>query len=98
MTGALRRLLQKAVKLAAVALYVYAMAALVALNVPVLLACVLLACVLLACVLLENALLGLWFALECKKADPVLEHRNGQGGKISTDYRLHHNRIGGKLQ
>lgn len=26
--------------------------------------------VLLACVLLENALLGLWFALECKKGRP----------------------------
>lgn len=81
-------LLQKAVELAAVALGVYAMAALAALNVPALL----------ACALLENTLLGLWFALECKKAAPVLEHRNGQGGKISTDYRLHHNRIGGKLQ
>lgn len=81
-------LLQKAVELAAVALGVYALAALAALNVPALL----------TCVLLENTLLGLWFALECKKAAPVQEHRNGQGGKISTDYRLHHNRIGGKLQ
>lgn len=81
-------LLQKAVELAAVALGVYALAALAALNVPALL----------VCLLLENALLGLWLALECKKAAPVLEHRNGQGGKISTDYRLHNNRIGGKLQ
>lgn len=81
-------LLQKAVELAAVGTWFCILAALAALNVPVLL----------ACVLLENALLGLWFALECKKAAPVLEHRNGQGGKISTDYRLHHNRIGGKLQ
>lgn len=81
-------LLQKAVELAAVALGVYALAALAALNVPAFL----------ACALLENTLLGLWFALECKKAAPVLEHRNGQGGKISTDYRLHHNRIGGKAQ
>lgn len=68
----LRRLLQKAVELAAVALGVYALAALAALNVPALL----------ACVLLENALLGLWFTLENKKAAPALEHRNGQGGKV----------------
>ena len=81
-------LLQKAVELAAVALGVYALAALAALNVPALL----------ACALLENTLLGLWFALECKKAAPVLEHRNGQGGKFCRYYRLHHNRIGGKLQ
>ena len=83
-----RRLIRKAVELAAVGTGVCILAALAALNVPALL----------ACLLLENALLGLWFALECKKAAPVREHRNGQGGKISTDYRLHHNRIGGKLQ
>ena len=83
-----RRLIRKAVELAAVGTGVCILAALAALNVPALL----------ACLLLENALLALWFALECKKAAPVLEHRNGQGGKISTSYRLHHNRIGGKLQ
>lgn len=82
------RLLQKAMELVAVSLGVYALAALAALNVPALL----------ACALLENAILGLWFALECKKAAPVLEHRNGQGGKVCRYYRLHHTRIGGKLQ
>lgn len=81
-------LLRKGVELAAVTLGVYALAALAALNVPAFL----------ACVLLENTLLGLWFALECKKAAPVLEHRNGQGGKVCCCYRLHHTRIGGKLQ
>lgn len=83
-----RRLLQKAIEMGAISLGVYALAALAALNVPALL----------ACVLLENTILGLWFALECKKAAPVLEHRNGQGGKVCTSYRLHHTRIGGKLQ
>ena len=82
------RLLQKAMELVAVSLGVYALAALAALNVPALL----------ACALLENAILGLWFALECKKAAPVLEHRNGQGGKVCCCYRLHHTRNGGKLQ
>lgn len=77
-------LLQKTVELAAVALDVYALAALAALNVPALL----------ACVLLENFLLYLWFVLKCKKAALVLEHRNGQGGKVCRYYRLHHNRIG----
>lgn len=83
-----RRMIRKFVELVAVGTGVCILAALAALNVPVLL----------ACVLLENALLGLWFALECKKAAPVLEHRNGQGGKFCRYYRLHHNRIGGKLQ
>ena len=83
-----RRLLQKAIEMGAISLGVYALAALAALNVPALL----------ACVLLENTILGLWFALECKKAAPVLEHRNGQRGKVCTSYRLHHTRIGGKLQ
>ena len=86
--SALAWLLRKAVELACTALGVYLLAALAALNIPAVL----------AGMLALNALLGLWFALECKKAAPVLEHRNGQGGKISTDYRLHHNRIGGKLQ
>lgn len=85
---AVYQLLQKVVELAAVALGVYALAALAALNVPALM----------VCLLLENALLGLWFALECKKAAPVLEHRNGQGGKVCYCYRLHHTRNGGKLQ
>lgn len=62
-------LLQKAVELAAVALSVYALAALAALNVPVLL----------ACVLLENALLGLRFALDYKKSRPGCANiQNGQ--------------------
>lgn len=82
------RLLQKAIELVAVSLGVYALAALAALDVPALL----------ACVLLENTILGLWFALKCKKAAPVLEHRNGQGGKVCRYYRLHHTRIGGKFQ
>ena len=86
--SALAWLLRKAVELACTALGVYLLAALAALNIPAVL----------AGMLALNALLGLWFALECKKAAPVREHRNGQGGKISTDYRLHHNRIGGKLQ
>lgn len=47
-------------ELAAVALGVYALAALAALNVLALL----------ACVLLENSQLGLWFAPECKKKPP----------------------------
>lgn len=76
------------VKFACVAAGFYGFMALGALNVHALI----------CAVLALNALLGLWFALECKKAAPVREHRNGQGGKISTDYRLHHNRIGGKLQ
>lgn len=76
------------VKFACVAAGFYGFMALGALNVPALI----------CAVLALNALLGLWFALECKKAAPVREHRNGQGGKISTDYRLHNNRIGGKLQ
>ena len=76
------------VKIACVAAGFYGFMALGALNVPALI----------CAVLALNALLGLWFALECKKAAPVREHRNGQGGKISTDYRLHNNRIGGKLQ
>lgn len=83
-----RRLIRKVVELAAVSTGFCILMALAALNVPALL----------ACLLLENALLGLWFALECKKAAPVLEHRNGQGGKVCTSYRLHNNRIGGKLQ
>lgn len=76
------------VKFACVAAGFYGFMAMGALNVPALI----------CAVLALNALLGLWFALECKKAAPVREHRNGQGGKISTDYRLHNNRIGGKLQ
>ena len=76
------------VKFACVAAGFYGFTAMGALNVPALI----------CAVLALNALLGLWFALECKKAAPVREHRNSQGGKISTDYRLHHNRIGGKLQ
>ena len=83
-----RRLIRKAVELAAVSTGFCILMALAALNVPALL----------ACLLLENALLGLWFALECKKAAPVLEHRNGQGGKVCCCYRLHHTRNGGKLQ
>lgn len=83
-----RRLIRKAVELAAVGTGFCILAALATLNVPALL----------ACLLLENALLGLWFALECKKAAPVLEHRNGQGGKVCCCYRLHHTRNGGKLQ
>lgn len=81
-------LLRKGVELATVALGVYALAALAALDVPALL----------ACVLLENTILGFRFVLKCKKAAPVLEHRNGQGGKVCRYYRLHHTRIGGKLQ
>lgn len=76
------------VKFACVAAGFYGFMALGALNVPALI----------CAVLALNALLGLWFALECKKAAPVLEHRNGQGGKFCRYYRLHHNRIGGKLQ
>lgn len=84
---AVYRLIRKAVELAAVALGIYALAALAALNIPALI----------GAALALNALLGLWFALD-KKAAPVLEHRNGQGGKFCRYYRLHHNRIGGKLQ
>ena len=47
-------------ELAAVGTGFCILAALAALNVPALL----------ACLLLENALLGLWFALECKKGRP----------------------------
>lgn len=65
-------LIRKTVELAAVCTGFCILAALAALNVPALL----------ACLLLENALLGLWFALECKKAAPVLEHRNGQDGNF----------------
>lgn len=52
-----RRLIRKAVELVAVGTGVCTLTALAALNVPALL----------AFVLLENALLGLWFALEYKK-------------------------------
>lgn len=83
-----RGLIRKVVELAAVGTGFCILAAMAALNVPALL----------VCLLLENALLGLWFALECKKAALVLEHRNGQGGKVCCYYRLHYIRIGGKAQ
>lgn len=76
------------VKFACVAAGFYGFMALGALNVPALI----------CAVLALNALLGLWFALEYKKAAPVLEHRNGQGGKVCCYYRLHYIRIGGKAQ
>ena len=76
------------VKFACVAAGFYGFMALGALNVPALI----------CAVLALNALLGLRFALKCKKAAPVLEHRNGQGGKVCRYYRLHHTRIGGKFQ
>lgn len=81
-------LIRKTVELAAVCTGFCILAALAALNVPALL----------ACLLLENALLGLWFALECKKAAPMLQHRNGQGGNFRTRYRLQYSKIGGKSQ
>lgn len=88
MRALLRELLRKATEFSCVALGVYALAALGSLKWPIFV----------GCMLLENLLLGLWFSLANKKAAPVLEHRSGQGGKISTSYRLQYNRIGGKLQ
>lgn len=88
MRALLRELLRKATEFSCVALGVYALAALGSLKWPIFV----------GCVLLENQLMGLWFMLKNRKAAPVLEHRSGQGGKISTSYRLQYNRIGGKLQ
>lgn len=88
MRALLREPLRKAIELSCVALSVYALASLGSLKWPVFV----------GCLLLENPLLGLWFSLANKKAAPVLEHRNGKGGKISTSYRLQYSRIGGKNQ
>lgn len=76
------------VKFACVAAGFYGFTAMGTLNIPALI----------CAVLALNALLGLWFALECKKAAPVLEHRNGQGGNFRTGYRLQYSKIGGKSQ
>ena len=71
--SALAWLLRKAVELACTALGVYLLAALAALNVPALI----------CAVLALNALLGLWFALECKKAAP--DATNIQHGQVKRN-------------
>ncbi|MGN0685656.1 hypothetical protein [Subdoligranulum variabile] len=77
------------VKFACVAAGVYGFMALGALNVPALI----------CAVLALNALLGLWFALECKKAAPDATNiQHGKAVMLARVTAADYTRIGGKAQ
>ena len=77
------------VKFACVAAGFYGFMAMGALNVPALI----------CAVLALNALLGLWFALECKKAAPDATNiQHGKAVMIARVTAADYTRIGGKAQ
>ena len=77
------------VKFACVAAGFYGFMAMGTLNVPALI----------CAVLALNALLGLWFALECKKAAPDATNiQHGKAVRFADITAADYTRIGGKLQ